>query len=38
MNWNIVIYGFTVGFSVAFFWVKRRFVYSGHVTRVSKDM
>ncbi|KAH6698249.1 amino acid permease-domain-containing protein [Leptodontidium sp. MPI-SDFR-AT-0119] len=38
MNWNVVIYGLTVGFSGVFFWFKGRFVYHGPVTLVRKDI
>lgn len=38
MNWNILIYGFTVCFAIVFFMVKGRHVYFGPVVLVRKDM
>lgn len=38
MNWNILIYGMVVVFSIAYFYVKGRKVYVGPVGYINKDM
>ncbi|KAH8811165.1 amino acid/polyamine transporter I [Xylogone sp. PMI_703] len=38
MNWNILIYGFTVCFAIGYFLVRGRHVYSGPVVLVRKDV
>ncbi|KAL1644654.1 hypothetical protein SLS61_008706 [Didymella pomorum] len=38
MNWNILIYGVVVVFSVAYFYLKGRKVYVGPVEYVNKDI
>jgi choline transport protein len=38
MNWNILIYGFTVLFAIGFFFFKGRHTYVGPVTLVRKDV
>lgn len=38
MNWNILIYGFTVLFAIGFFFVKGRYTYIGPVNLVRKDI
>lgn len=38
MNWNILIYGFTICFAIGYFFVYGRRVYVGPVTLVRKDM
>lgn len=37
MNWNVLVYGTVVSFSVIYFWVKGRFRYAGPVEYVKKD-
>lgn len=38
MNWNILIYGFTVLFAVVWFLVRGRYQYAGPVEYVRKNM
>ena len=38
MNWNILIYGFVVGFAIVYFFVKGRREYVGPVVYVNKDV
>lgn len=38
MNWNILIYGFTVCFAIVYFFFYGRRVYVGPVTLVRKDL
>lgn len=37
MNWNILMYGFTVAFAVCYFSFKGRHVYVGPVVYVNKN-
>ncbi|KAH8807566.1 putative GABA permease [Xylogone sp. PMI_703] len=38
MNWNALIYGFTVCFAIIYFIMKGRYVYNGPVALARKDM
>jgi choline transport protein len=38
MNWNVLIYGFTIFFAIGYFFFKGRYTYVGPVTLVNKHM
>jgi choline transport protein len=38
MNWNILIYGFTIAFAIVWFFARGKHQYAGPVEYVRKDM